>query len=156
MTKYETLSIALSGLAALCSFVALFLAWKANNINSRAIITNVRIAQRQNAVDLSKAWENTDRILNDGSAPIVPNVVRVVNALSETAAAWNHDIIDKVIIHQLYWHSFKDSYEAMYHNDRLIVELAKRYKDLITPDIQKAYQDMHQFDLNSVTQTRML
>jgi hypothetical protein len=33
---------------------------------------------------------------------IVPDLVKAVNALSETAAAWNHDIIDRLIIIQLY------------------------------------------------------
>lgn len=156
MTQFEILSLVISGLAAIFSCIALGLAWKANNINSKAIITNVKIAQRQGVVDLSKAWDGVNRIPNDDTDPIVPNIVKAANALSETAAAWNHDIVDKGIIIQMYWHSYRDIYDAMYHNDRLITTLGRTYKSMVSSDVERAYQEMRTYNLNSVTQTRML
>ena len=161
MTEYEKYSLIISVIALLLSAVAFFLSYKsnriatdANKINVKAIETDVKIAQRQNVINLSSAWRGTSLL----SEPIIiPDLVSAVNALSETATGWNHDIVDKVIIDQMYYNSFCRVYDFIQSKrEEFIPSLSTNYRALLTEDIQRAYHDMKQFHLSQVVQTKIL
>jgi hypothetical protein len=130
------------------------IARKANEISLKSIETSVRIAQRQGVVDLSKSWENTNRLADP---VIIPRLVKGANALSDTAAAWNHDIIDRMIIYQQYYDSFCHFYEFIEaKRDQIVPELHRTYKSMIDGEVERAYQEMKALHLSRVTQTKML
>ena len=168
MSQYEFLSLLLGSIAVGVSSVAYYysrrahalskeanhIAREANKINTKGIETSVKIAHRQGVIDLSKAWEGTSML----SDPIiVPDLVKAVNALSETATAWNHDIIDRLIIIQLYYDSFCRIYEFIEaKREELVPTLSKNFRMLLSSDIQKSYYDMKKLYLSQVVQTKIL
>jgi len=151
MSEYERYSLLLAGLALLVSFIALFFSYRSASATNKI---NVKIAQRQNVVNLQTTWKDTSML---GDPIIVPDLVKAVNALSETAASWNHDINERILIDQLYYNSFSRIYDFIEaKREELIPSLSTNYRSLLSPDIQKAYQDMKMFHLSQVVQTKML
>ena len=53
------------------------------------------------------SWNNVNDI--DVKNLIGPDIVKAVNALSLTASLWNHDVIEKTILYQTYWGSYKEN-----------------------------------------------
>lgn len=142
----EIASIIIAGLSMIISLVAAYFAGRANSINKN-------IFKRQGVIDLHMAWQGINDI--DPDNLIGPDVVKAVNALSLTASLWNHDVIEKSILYQTYWGSFKDLYDKLYNLDVLVPGLKKTCKSLITAEIKKAYKGMDEVDLKTVTQTNI-
>ena len=136
MTNYEILSSTIAGIAIIISLIAVFVAGKANNINKN-------VFKRQGVIDLHMSWNNVNDI--DVKNLIGPDIVKAVNALSLTASLWNHDVIEKTILYQTYWGSYKEIYE----------KLNKTGRSLLTAEITKAYKGMEDVDLKSVIQTNI-
>src|SRR5690606_37394384 len=146
MNKFEILSLVIASLALIISGVAVYLSGKANN-------TNKNMFRRQGVIDLHIAWQDINDI--DENDLIGPDVVKAVNALSLTASLWNHDVIEKSILYQTYWGSYKDLYDKLYNLDELVPGLKKTCKSLMTAEIKKAYKGMDEVDLKTVTQTNI-
>jgi hypothetical protein len=142
----EIASIIIAGLSMIISLVAAYFAVRANSINKN-------IFKRQGVIDLHMAWQGINDI--DPDNLIGPDVVKAVNALSLTASLWNHDVIEKSILYQTYWGSYKDLYDKLYNLDVLVPGLKKTCKSLMTAEIKKAYKGMDEVDLKTVTQTNI-
>lgn len=142
----EIASIIIAGLSMIISLVAAYFAGRANSINKN-------IFKRQGVIDLHMAWQGINDI--DPDNLIGPDVVKAVNALSLTASLWNHDVIEKSILYQTYWGSYKDLYDKLYNLDVLVPGLKKTCKSLMTAEIKKAYKGMDEVDLKTVTQTNI-
>lgn len=139
--------ISISPIAALIiSLIALFLAGRANNLN-------IKIFKRQGVIDLHMAWHGVNDI--DQNNLVGPDVINAVNALSLTASLWNHDVIDKEILYQSYWGSYKEIYDKLYNLDILVPGLKKTCKVLMTTEIRKAYRGMEDYDLKTVKQSKI-
>ena len=139
--------ISISPIAALIiSLIALFLAGRANNLN-------IKIFKRQGVIDLHMAWHGVNDI--DQNNLVGPDVINAVNALSLTASLWNHDVIDKEILYQSYWGSYKEIYDKLYNLDILVPGLKKTCKVLMTAEIRKAYRGMEDYDLKTVKQSKL-
>lgn len=151
MSNYEAYSLLIAGAAFVASIIAIIASYRAVNATNKI---NIKIAQRQNVINLHATWKDTSMLADP---VVVPDLVRSVNALSETAAAWNHDINDRYLIDQLYYESFSRIYDFIQSKgEQLVPSLPKSYRDLLTPDIQRAYQGMKEFHLSQVVQTKML
>lgn len=146
MSKYEILSVALSGLSFFASFTAVFLA-------GLSLKTNKKMFRRQGVIDLHMAWQGISEI--DPSNPVVPDVVKAVNALNLTSALWHHDVLEKVILYQSYWRPFKELYDTIFKIESPLSGKRHNGRDLLTADIRKAYNDMDNFELNNITQSRV-
>ncbi|WP_172954199.1 hypothetical protein [Pedobacter ginsengisoli] len=144
MTTYEALSLVFTFLAFAVSVVAIFMA-------GRASVINKNMFKRQGIIDLHMAWQNVNDV--DPVALIGPDVVKAVNALALTASLWNHDVIEKSILYQTYWTPYRDIYDKLVSLDSLVPGLNKSCRSLITSEIRKAYRDMSDTDLATVTQT---
>ena len=146
MTNYEILSSTIAGIAIIISLIAVFVAGKANNINKN-------VFKRQGVIDLHMSWNNVNDI--DVKNLIGPDIVKAVNALSLTASLWNHDVIEKTILYQTYWGSYKEIYEKLNMITELVPGLNKTGRSLLTAEITKAYKGMEDVDLKSVIQTKI-
>ncbi len=146
MTNYEILSSTIAGIAIIISLIAVFVAGKANNINKN-------VFKRQGVIDLHMSWNNVNDI--DVKNLIGPDIVKAVNALSLTASLWNHDVIEKTILYQTYWGSYKEIYEKLNMITELVPGLNKTGRSLLTAEITKAYKGMEDVDLKSVIQTNI-
>ncbi|MEH6706195.1 MAG: hypothetical protein V7691_15480 [Galbibacter orientalis] len=146
MNKFEILSLVIASLALIISGVAVYLSGKANN-------TNKNMFRRQGVIDLHIAWQDINDI--DENDLIGPDVVKAVNALSLTASLWNHDVIEKSILYQTYWNSYKDLYDTLYGINKLVPGHKKTCRSLMTNEITKAYEGMKNTDLSTVVQTKL-
>ena len=99
------------------------------------------------------AWHGVNDI--DQNNLVGPDVINAVNALSLTASLWNHDVIDKEILYQSYWGSYKEIYDKLYNLDILVPGLKKTCKVLMTAEIRKAYRGMEDYDLKTVKQSKL-
>lgn len=146
MTKFEIISLTVASISIIISLIAVFVAGRANNINKNAF-------KRQGVIDLHMSWNNVNDI--DINNIIGPDIVKAVNALSLTASLWNHDVIEKTILYQTYWGSYKEIYDKLNMITGLVPGLNKTGRSLLTAEITKAYRGMETADLNSVTQTNI-
>jgi hypothetical protein len=146
MNKFEMASLFIAALALVISGIAVFLSGKANN-------TNKNMFRRQGVIDLHMAWQGIKDIEENNL--IGPDVVKAVNALSLTASLWNHDVIEKSILYQTYWNSYKDLHDTLSSINKLVPGHKKTCRSLITNEITKAYEGMKNIDLSIVTQTKL-
>lgn len=146
MNKFEMASLFIAALALVISGIAVFLSGKANN-------TNKNMFRRQGVIDLHMAWQDIKDIEENNL--IGPDVVKAVNALSLTASLWNHDVIEKSILYQTYWNSYKDLHDTLISINKLVPGHKKTCRSLITNEITKAYEGMKNIDLSTVTQTKL-
>lgn len=142
----EIATFIIAGLSMVISIIAAYFAGRANSLNKN-------IFKRQGVIDLHMAWQGISDI--DPNNLVGPDVVKAVNALSLTASLWNHDVIEKSILYQSYWESYKDLYDKLYNLDVLVPGLKKTCKSLMTPEIKKAYKGMDEVDLKTVIQTNL-
>ncbi len=146
MTDFETYSIVIAGFSLLISIGAFFIAGRANSLNKNMF-------KRQGVIDLHMAWANINEI--DKNNLIGPDIIRAVNAISLTASLWNHDVIEKSILYQTYWNSYKDLYDTLVSINELVPGHKRTCRSLITNEITKAYEGMKNTDLSTVTQTKL-
>lgn len=146
MTDFELASLIIASLALFVSLVAVFLSGRANN-------TNKNMFRRQGVIDLHMAWQGISEI--DRENLIEPDIVKAVNALSLTASLWNHDVIEKSILYQTYWTSYRDIYDTLININELVPGHKKTCRSLMTNEITKAYEGMKNADLETVTQTKL-
>jgi hypothetical protein len=118
-----------------------------------AIVVSKRTARRTGVIELHRAWADVNEL--EPSNLIGPDVRTAVNALDLTASLWNHDVIDKNILFQSYWQSFKDTFEILSNTDRVVPGYRRTARECLTPSIRKAYQDMQKWELKLVRQTRL-
>lgn len=144
MTNFELLSIVIASIAAILSFISLYLSGAANR-------TNKKMFKRQGVIDLHMAWQDIKEI--DKNNLIGPDIVKAVNALSLTASLWNHDVIEKSILYQTYWASYRDLYDTLININELIPGHKRTCRSLISNEIIKAYEGMKYADLSTVTQS---
>jgi hypothetical protein len=146
MTDFETYSIIIAGFSLLISVGAFFVAGRANSVNKNMF-------KRQGVIDLHMAWTDIKEI--DKNNLIGPDIIRAVNAMSLTASLWNHDVIEKSILYQTYWNSYKDLYDTLLSINELVPGHKRTCRSLITNEITKAYEGMKNVDLSTVTQTNL-
>lgn len=107
----------------------------------------------QGVIDLHMAWTDIKEI--DKNNLIGPDIIRAVNAMSLTASLWNHDVIEKSILYQTYWNSYRDLYDTLNNINELVPGHKRTCRSLITNEITKAYEGMKNSDLATVTQTNL-
>lgn len=146
MTNFEIGSVIIAGLSMLISVIAIFMAGKASNLNKKMF-------KRQGVIELHMAWQDVNNI--DSTNIIGPDVIKAVNAMSLTASLWNHDVIEKSILYQSYWNSYRDLHDKLVNIDVLIPGHKKTCRSLITNEIKKAYKGMNETDLSAVIQTNL-
>lgn len=144
MNSFELISIIIASIAAIISFISLYQSGAANR-------TNKKMFKRQGVIDLHMAWQDIKEI--DEKNLIGPDIVKSVNALSLTASLWNHDVIEKSILYQTYWTSYKDLYDTLININELVPGHKKTCRSLMTNEITKAYEGMKNADLSTVTQS---
>ncbi|MCK5805905.1 MAG: hypothetical protein KAI66_23950 [Lentisphaeria bacterium] len=135
-----------AALALLVSIVSVFLAGRASRLNKKMF-------KRQGIIDLHMAWSGISEI--DTMNPVTPDVVKAVNALDLTAALWNHDVVEKLVLYQSYWDSYRDIYNTLDGSKKLVQGINRRCCDLITKEITRAYEDMKKVTLDEVRQTKL-
>lgn len=146
MKIYEVLTILIATASLFTSIATVWIAILANS-------TSKKIAKRQGVIDLHFAWSEISDI--DFSKPVVPDIVKAVNALDLTASLWNHDIMLKPLIYQSYWISFRDLYDKIYGHDEIVAGLKHVPKSLITNEISLAYEGMKSAKLREVLTTKL-
>lgn len=146
MTEFEVYSLIIATFSFLISIGAIYLSGRANSLNKNMF-------KRQGVIDLHMAWTDIREI--DKNNPIGPDIIRAVNAMSLTASLWNHDVIEKSILYQTYWSSYKDLYDTLINLNELIPGHKRTCRSLITSEITKAYEGMKNVDLATVTQTNL-
>lgn len=144
MTNFEVTTIFIALISLAVSLIAVFLSGRANS-------SNKKLFKRQGVIDLHMAWQGINDI--DENNLIGPDIVKAVNALSLTASLWNHDVIEKNILYQTYWTSYKDLYDTLNNINELVPGHKKTCRSLMTNEITKAYEGMKNADLGTVTQT---
>lgn len=146
------IEIVIATFALLASVYAVITANNSNEIAKEATRTNIMIAQRQGIIDLHNSWNGVKNI--DKEKLIEPDIVNAINTLSMTSILWNHDVVDKLIIYQSYWNSFKKLYQTIESIDDLVPGGDVQVKSLLTPEIKKAYKLMKQSNLSEVKTTK--
>lgn len=146
MTEFEKYSLIIAGFSLVISLGAIFLSGRANTLSKNMF-------KRQGVIDLHMAWTDIKDI--DKNNLIGPDIIRAVNAMSLTASLWNHDVIEKSILYQTYWNSYKDLYDTLININELVPGHKRTCRSLITNEIAKAYEGMKNADLATVTQTNL-
>lgn len=146
MIEFEKYSLIIATFSLIISIGAIYLSGRANSINKN-------IFKRQGVIDLHMAWQDIREI--DKNNLVGPDIVRAVNALSLTASLWNHDVIEKAILYQTYWISYRDLYDTLNSINELVPGHKRTCKSLMTNEIIKAYEGMKNADLLTVTTTKI-
>ena len=128
------------------SIVAIFVAGKANSLNKR-------IFKRSGVISLYEAWKGTNTIDTDPTNIVGPDVVKAANSLSLTAALWNHDIVEKIIIFQSFWTSYRTLYDTLNSSNSTVPGLNIPLNSLITSEMRAAYNEMAAMERGGVKTT---
>ncbi len=107
--------------------------------------------KRQGIIDLHMAWRGVNELDTDNL--IAPDVNNAANALTLTASLWKHDVIEKIILYQSYWFDYKRLYEVMKGCHKIVPGYSKKCSEFILPEMDKAFEQMKSFTLDSVSQT---
>lgn len=118
----------------------------------QSIQTNISMFKRQGVIELHETWRGIHGL--DPSKLVTPHVVDAANALHLTASMWNHDIIEREIIYQLFWDRYQEIYDTMC-SIAPVPGLDAKLRDLLSPPVAKAYQEMQSYGTNKVAQTRV-
>ncbi|EKT4105616.1 hypothetical protein [Stenotrophomonas maltophilia] len=146
MTNFELLSISISAFALLVSLGSMFVAGRASS-------SNVKMLKRTGVIELYAAWQGVSSI--DRNAPVSVDAVKAANAIALTASLWNHDIIEKAVLHQMYWEPYRDIYDSLYSIVHVLPGQTKTGKAMITDDMTRAYRDMDAFSGQAVITTKV-
>lgn len=130
------------------SIIALIVSLRSN---SRSNTLQRNMFKKEKVIDLWLAWKGVNTV--DPPKLITPDVVSAVNALDLTASIWNHDIMEKEILIQSYWPTFRDLYDVLYNCNEMPPGIKKTCRDCITPDMTRAYEEMKQRQIERVKQT---
>lgn len=144
MTGFEILSVSISGFAVLVSLGSMFVAGRASS-------SNVKMLKRAGVIELYAAWQGVSSV--NRTAPVTVDAVKAANAIALTASLWNHDVIEKAVLHQMYWEPYRDIYDSLYSIVEVLPGHTKTGKAMITSDMSKAYRDMDAFGSQSVITT---
>jgi len=147
------ISDTIAAVAAGAALLSMLLSAAALYVSGKAQSTTKNIARRQGVIELYKAWEGVNDV--DPNKPITPDIVKAANAISLTASLWNHDVIEKQILFQSYWPSYKDIYDSLNKMDQLIPGKKVTGRSLLSSEITKVYEEMKKLELGSVQQTRI-
>jgi hypothetical protein len=130
------------------------LAIEANTIAKRADETNKNIARRQGIIELHVAWSTVSQI-NRANGPIGPDIAKASNAISLTAALWNHDVIEREILYQQYWPEFERIYVALKGWTVQVPGYTRDADSFITKEVTAAYKEMEARHLSDVKGTKL-
>ena len=111
------------------------------------------IARRQGVIDRWRAWSDVNDI--HPTAPLGPDVLKALNALSLTAALWNHDVIAKDILMEMYCKDFSVLYDKIAHLHERVPGFERPPRAFLTPDINATHRDMHKCSLDGVSRTTL-
>src|SRR5262245_20130135 len=104
-------------LISLVSAVAAVISARAANMANRVALTtaevNKQIFKRQGVIELHMAWRDVKQL--DAANIDATDAIRAANALDLTAALWNHDVVEHVILYQSYWTSYRNIYDTLYN-----------------------------------------
>ena len=134
----------ISGASLLVSLFALYQSSKSRK-------TDIKTFQRQGVIDLHGVWGHVHGI--DPANPKTEHIVEATNVLTLTAALWNHDIVEKTILYQCYWISYKALYESLFNCHVVVPRLNKKGCECLSPEITKVYDQMKAMEINGVKQT---
>lgn len=121
------------------------LASSANQIAAESNRLNIDFFKRQGVIDLHMAWRAVNEI--DPNNLIGPDVNLAANALDLTSSLWNHDVMEKEILYQSYWASFRLLYETLKNCDKVVPGYTKRAKEFLSASVELAYEDMKKHHL---------
>lgn len=122
-------------------------------IAKKTMETNVALFKRQGVFELHKAWNELEPI--ETSNPNAQKVAKAVNILDLTASLWNHDIIEKEIIYQSFWNSFKPVYDTVNSISKPIENWGKTGPELLSSDIRAVYADLDKWDQEKVKKSTL-
>jgi len=111
---------------------------------------SIAMFKRQGVIELHATWRDIHGI--DQLKPITPHVVDAANALELTASMWNHDIIEREILWQLFWGRYQHIYDTM-NSSAPVPSLHTTLRNMISAPVTKAYQEMQSYDSSKVAQT---
>jgi len=103
-------------------------------------VRNLEISKRQGLIYLYQLWFNVKDI--DPSNLIVADLYRGVKALEVTASFWNHDLLDKEILHQSFCEYYKSTFHKIIQIENVIPEINKSGRDLLKKQVIEAYEGM--------------
>jgi len=129
--------------SAIFSGVSAVVAVIAAALSRRSYRVMEAIAKRQATFSLDTSWHDVNEL--DQNALIGPDVRRAVNALEMTAMVWNHDIVEKQIIRQLYWVSFQKLYDVLVHCKANVPGYDRPPSEFISPEAREAFRSMKEF-----------
>jgi hypothetical protein len=59
---------------------------------------------------------------------------------------WNHNVIDKSILHQSYWSDYKDLYEVLAACTEVVPGYRRAGKEFLNASMRKAYRNMDRWE----------
>ena len=125
----------------------------ARKTTERSLTLDREISRRQQVLLLYDVWKPVRGI--DCNNLIGPHVVTAVNALTLTATAWNHDIIDRTILIQTYWPSFEQVFEQLWQCAETAPGQKRACQDLLSRQVQIANSQMRDKALALVQQSSL-
>lgn len=149
----STLSIISIWIASIscCASVLMFITtYMTLKTNEKAIDLNKSIFRRQGVFDLHLFWQSVNNI--NPEKPIEVDVRKAANALDLTAAFWNHDIMEKSILYQMYWPAFRDIYNSIQNIKGGVTSGGLKVQDILTPSIKLVYNKMQENELKRTEQ----
>lgn len=147
------IEVAVSVVSAAAAVASAVIAAAAVSRSRAAQQVGERMFRRQGVIDLHLAWQGVNRI--DPDQPITGDVVKAVSVLELTAAIWNHDIVERSIIYQSYWESFRELVETLAGSHSPVPQMDRRCRDFITLPVQRAYDEMRQWAGDQVSPSRI-
>jgi hypothetical protein len=111
---------------------------------------NIAMFKRQGVIELHATWREIHQI--NPLEPITPHVVDAANALELTASMWNHDIIEREILYQLFWGRYRLIYASM-NSGTPVPGLDAKLWDMLSAPVTKAYREMQNYDSSKVAQS---
>lgn len=144
-----TLAAASAGAAVLSVIVSLIALYQAGNIRRET----KDMFRRQSVIELHNAWEGVNEI--DPNKLITPDVIKAVNAIRLTSTLWNHDVVDRAILHQEYSDPFSRLYVVLSASTKTPPGHSRTCRDMLSDAIAKTYDEMRARSLKKVEQTRI-
>lgn len=118
-------------------------------LQQKTINDQIMMFKRKHLFDFHYLWDDIEAINSrEFDETDIPDLIKVVNNLSLTALIWNSEIIDRNIIIQSFSQLFVYHYRSL-DNDRIIPVLNKQFREYLTPEITKAFNEINKETVKS-------
>lgn len=120
------------------------LALVATLLSIYAIVEGKRTARRSGFIELHGAWDGVNEL--NAEHLIGPDVAAATRALSVTAIAWNHGLIDKRILHQSYWADYQQLYGVLAASNEDVPGYRRAGREFLNEGMRNAYREMESWE----------